>query len=81
MIECYLIKVSNGTSETVGLVFSAEELGLDLSQSLILAGIKFSQHNGRILDARKVLVERNPRSTQECKSTMNRLLSGLLGRN
>jgi hypothetical protein len=73
--------VSNGTSKTVGLVFAAEELGLDLSQSLILAGIEFSQYNGRILEARKVLVERSPRSVQECESTMNRLLSGLLERN
>jgi len=81
MIECYLIRISNGQNSSTGLVFPAEEAGLDLQQSLMLAVVQFSFEDFSVTDARKVMLERKPKNAEECYAFTDRLIAGLLGRN
>ena len=81
MIECYLLRITDGQKENLGLVFEADHLGLDLNDSLLIAASSLSYDGVSILNAKRVLAERRPKNYDESYEMAIRLINGMLGRN
>ena len=80
MEEAYLCRITDGTDDTmIALVFEGKEK--DLQQALLSFVSSLTFSNLSVLNARMVIVDRKPSSTEEGCEMAIQLMSGLLGRN